>query len=63
MSVSRQSLDRMEQSLRIKQMEVDIMLKEQAFKFAPIRLFMVFAGAASALLAAIFAGLKLFLGP
>jgi hypothetical protein len=62
MSGSKTSLDRMEQSLRIQQLRADIALKKQTLILAPAQVLLLFAGASSALLTAIFAGLKLLLG-
>ena len=63
MSGSKTSLDRLEQATRIKQMRVDIQLKQQSLRYGQYQLFATLAGVFVALLAAIFSGVKLFFGP
>jgi hypothetical protein len=63
MSGSKTSLDVLEQLVRIDQLLADIALKEQTVRQGKVVLIAAVTGAASGLLAAVFAGVKLFLGP
>jgi hypothetical protein len=55
-------LDVAEQLTRIEQMEADIALKKQSVLLAPRQVFVSYATASAALLAAIFTGIRLFAG-
>lgn len=51
--------DMKEQWLRMQQMQADILLKKQAYRYFPAQLFLNITVAAAALVTAVFAGLKL----
>jgi len=55
-------LDVAEQLTRIEQMEADIACKRQSILLAPRQIFIGYATAAAALIAAIFTGISLFAG-